>query len=152
MTEVLDFALSLIRAPWATRLRDRTFQTLIFTAVTSIGGAIAVWRTEGIPVNDKVNMTFAALGAIAAVGSAFTLGDKAKDARIGTAAIHALETIESRKPAQSVGGAVADYAGDKATDYTDKKVDQAKDYLSRKLGGQTVVVAQDDPPPAQEDL
>lgn len=90
----LDFAMSLIRAPFVMKLKDRTFQTLIGTAFVASTGTVAAWRTAGLSVGDKLNVTFMALGAWAAVGAAFTVGDKYKDAKIASAAMEAAPGVQ----------------------------------------------------------
>lgn len=92
----IDFAMDLIRAPFLQKLKDRTYQVLITTAITATTGAYAAWNTAGLPASDKVNLTFAALGAWAIVGAAFTASEKKKDAEIATAAIHATSFQQSQ--------------------------------------------------------
>lgn len=90
-----DFALSIVRAPFLQKLKDRTFQTLIGTAFASTTAAIAAWQTEGLSPSDKMHVTFAALGAWAIVAASYTASDKNKDAVIMKAAIESAKAPEN---------------------------------------------------------
>lgn len=85
----LDFAMSLIRAPLWSRLSDRTFLGTIGTALAAIGATVAAWQTVGLPVQDKANITIAAIVAVGGVVSAWNHGEKKKDATIAAAALSA---------------------------------------------------------------
>lgn len=86
---VLEFAMSVVRAPWLARLTDRSFLAAMGTALTAFGGLIALWQTEGVPVSDKVNATIAFVPTIGGVIAIWTHGMQKKDAAVSTAAIAA---------------------------------------------------------------
>ena len=78
----LDYAMSLIRAPFLQKLKDKTFQALIGTAFTCTTGAFAVWNTSAVATPDKIYATIGAFVAWSIVAQSFIKVDKAKDAAI----------------------------------------------------------------------
>jgi hypothetical protein len=87
--DVLQHAESMVRPPWWARLTDRTFISMVTTAVGAAGAAVATWRTEGVSIDSKVQVTIGAFVAIAAVVGSWNHSEKKKDAAVSTAAINA---------------------------------------------------------------
>jgi hypothetical protein len=82
-----EFATSLIRSPFWKRIGDRTFLQSVGTAVTAISGTVAIWQTKGVPVDQKVNVTIAALAAVSVVVSFWNASEKQKDTEIAKAVL-----------------------------------------------------------------
>jgi hypothetical protein len=91
----LEFAASLIRPAWATKFKDRTYINLIGAALGAIGTAITVWNTSGVTVAEKMNYTYLAVTAVAAVIAAWNHSQTKKDGVIGAAALQNAQTINA---------------------------------------------------------
>ena len=100
----LDFATGMIRSPWLRRLTDRTFLSMVSAVFAAIGTCYAAWQTEGIPVDKKVELTYALFLGVSGLIGWWNSSEKSKDTKIGVAA------IEASKPATpdtvSAGGNV----------------------------------------------
>ena len=92
MSSPMDFAMNLIRAPFVQKIKDRTFQVLIVTAVSATSAVIAAFQSGSMGGTEKMYVLFGALGAWSYVGAAFTKGDKAKDAAIFAAAANMMSS------------------------------------------------------------
>lgn len=64
---------------WLQRLTSRPFMATVAAAITAIGACVAAWQTAGIPVEDKVDLTIAAITAMTGVVAMFTHAETAKD-------------------------------------------------------------------------
>ena len=64
---------------WWQRLTSRPFMATVAGAVTALGACVAAWQTAGIPVDDKVDLTIAAITAVSGVVAMFTHAETAKD-------------------------------------------------------------------------
>lgn len=64
---------------WWQRLTSRPFMATVAGALTAIGACIAAWQTAEIPVEDKVDLTIAAITAVTGVVAMFTHAETAKD-------------------------------------------------------------------------
>ena len=58
------------------RLTDRTFLTTVGTALTALGGVVSTWQTAGVPVGEKVQVTYAAAAAVTAVVTFYNHGQQ----------------------------------------------------------------------------